>query len=91
MAGSGACPQSELGCGKIGSGENEQPGKIRDRILGADRPSRYYCVHFSTCALVNNQEITTDSYGAILGFAAGLDKVRTGQFVTYDAVIYGYP
>jgi len=88
MAGSGSGPQSELGCGKIGSSENEQPRSVSGRTLRADWPSRYYCVHFFTSAIQNNQEITIDSYGAILDFAVDLDKVRTAQFVTYDAVIW---
>jgi hypothetical protein len=90
MAGSGSPRQSELGRRKIGGGENEEPKSVAERTRRAGRPHRYYCIHFSTFALQDNQEITIDSYGAMLGLAAGLDKVQPTQFVKYDAVICVY-
>jgi hypothetical protein len=91
MAGLASRRPREFGRREISGGENEEPKNISERTRKAGRPSRYYCVHFSTFSLQDNQEITRDSYGAILNLAARLDKAQAGQFVKYDAVIWGPP
>jgi hypothetical protein len=75
MAG-GPRRQREAGYGKIGDGQNEHLPDIGEGAAGFGPLSTYDYVHFVPPALLKNQEITNDCYGAILGFAVGLDKSR---------------